>query len=79
MSRKTPMRKQKKTPPPSRKSTIGYNPLDQLEQIPTKGRKKTKFKDASAQDDIKDVLLKKPKQKSGPISKWFKSVLGRFS
>ena len=73
------MRKQKKTPQPHRKSTIGYNPLDQLEQISGKGKKKTKFKDASAQDEIKDVLLKKRTQKMGPVSKWLKSVLGRFT
>ena len=74
------MAKQKKKAQRNYRSTIGINPLDQLEQIPTRGKRKAKFKDASAQSEIKDVLLKRPQsQKSGTITKWLKSVLGKFS
>ena len=63
-----------------RKTTIGVNPLDQLEQVPGKGRKKARFKDASPQSEIKEVLLKPRRSKQeGALSKLIKSVLGPWT
>ena len=65
----------KKTP--GRKSTIGNNPLDQLELVKGKNWKKPKLKDARTQEEIKQILLKKqrPKKIKTGISGWFKSIL----
>ncbi len=73
------MAKQKRSLP-KRKSTIGFNPLEQIETLPGKGKKPARFKDEAVQTEIKEVLLKrkKPKQDEGTISKWIKSVQGLF-
>lgn len=72
------MHRQKKTLDSRRKSTIGANPLDQLETVPGKKNKRARFKDDSAQTEIKNVLLKRSRPKQGVLSRWFKSVLGQF-
>jgi hypothetical protein len=71
------MGKQKKPSP--RKSTIGSNPLDQIEMIRGRNGKKAKFKDETPQAEIKQVLLKKRPAQEGSVSRWFKSVLKHFS
>jgi hypothetical protein len=73
------MHKHKKITKPHHKSTIGSNPLDQLELVPGKNRKKAKFKDESPQLEIKQILLQKQRPKGSSLSRWFKSVLGQFT
>ena len=73
------MNKRRKIPESQRKSTIGFNPLDRLDQIPGKGKKKARFKEATPQSEIREFILKKRRPpKEGMITKWVKSVLGQF-
>lgn len=63
---------------PKRKSTIGFNPLTQIEALPGKGKRSARFKDEAVQDDIKEVLLRrrKPKAEEGTLTKWIKGLFG---
>jgi hypothetical protein len=69
------MAKRKKTPEPRRRTTIGRNPLDRLEDARRRGKGPVRFKDDGAQGEIKDVLLKR-RAKEGVLSKLIKSVFG---
>ena len=68
----------RKKPEPKRKSTIGSNPLEQIQALPGKGKRPARFKDDAVQTDIKEVLLRRPKAKSeeGSLSKWIKGLFG---